>query len=311
MVDAETVGAVVGRFQIDELHEGHRALLDFVTAKHKRVVVLVGVRSINPDNKHPLSFEVRRNMIQKAYPDVLVLPIQDQKSDRTWSTKVDSLLSISVGLYPVQFYAGRDGFAESYHGNHDVKVMNLIPEDTATERRTEIKHSATELDSPSFRAGVIHGVMNRYPTVEATVDMAIFNSDSEIVLGRKDGETEWRLPGGFVNGPERLEIAATREAQEETGLSVDATGWEYAGNFDVDDWRVRGTDDHFIRTVLFISWGSHFGVLKPGDDLAEVEWVSLDALASRGRRPIVKGHHALIDRVLDKWNSKPRDGEVG
>ena len=325
-MDTKTVGAVVGRFQIDDLHDGHRTLLDHVIARHKRVVVLVGVRPANPDSRNPLSFEVRRNMIQKAYPTVLILPIQDEKHDEFWSENVDKMLRIAVGNYPVIFYTGRDGFGPHYHGRHEVKeIANLevvVPDldkgFSATDRRESIRYSATELDSPDFRAGIIHGVMNRFPVIETTVDVAILRDGDdgiEIVLGRKRGQNQWRLPGGFSEVrdgmAERLEVTCSREASEEANLSIDQSAWEYAGNFDVPDWRVRDADDHFIRTFLFVSHGAHFGALKGGDDLPEVEWVPIKTVA-RNWMPshkIVDGHLPLLNRVLDILKNKPTETE--
>lgn len=307
MQNLDEVGAVIGRFQIDSLHEGHRALLDFVTTKHKRVVVLVGVRPINPDSKNPLSFEVRKNMIQELYPGVLILPIEDCKHDEVWSHNVDKLLRIAIGEYPVHFYTGRDGFKKHYHGRHIVEEVRLTPEESATDRRNEIRTAMADLSSSDFRAGIIHGVLNRYPTVETTVDMAIINNGRngvEICLGKKEGESEWRLPGGFVDGPERLEVSATRETAEETGLSIDPSAWTYVACDVVDDWRVHGTPDHFIRTFLFVAHDAHFGALSPGDDLADVKWCELKYI-ERGDTPIVQEHRRLIAMIIDAHNSTP------
>jgi len=300
-MENESVGAIIGRFQIDELHRGHRALIDYVRERHKRVVILVGVRPVNPDSRHPLSFEVRRNMLQKTYPDVLILPIRDYKEDEAWSRNVDSLLQIAVGEWPVTFYSGRLGFVDHYHGRHSVEVVDLTPKESASERRREIQTSATELDSKEFRAGIIHGVMNRHPQIEPVVDAAIVDSQNQIVLGRKHGERKWRLPGGWVDHSDpTLEVTATREAAEETGLSIDPTGWVYGGNYMVDDWRVKDSPDHFMRTVLFVSFAAHHGALRPGDDLVEVKWVSLELLKNQSMLgDIAENHRVLIEKVIE------------
>lgn len=54
-----------------------------------------------------------------------------------------------------------------------------------------------------------------------TVDCVISLPDGRIVLiRRKNPPLGWALPGGFVDYGERLDVAAAREAKEETGLDV-------------------------------------------------------------------------------------------
>ena len=55
-----------------------------------------------------------------------------------------------------------------------------------------------------------------------TVDVVI-KAKSGVVLIRRKNEPyrgKWALPGGFVRYGERVELAAEREAEEETGLRV-------------------------------------------------------------------------------------------
>lgn len=57
---------------------------------------------------------------------------------------------------------------------------------------------------------------NPVPTVDIIIEI-----DSKIVLiKRKNPPYGWALPGGFVDYGESYEMAAVREAEEETGLIV-------------------------------------------------------------------------------------------
>ena len=53
-----------------------------------------------------------------------------------------------------------------------------------------------------------------------TVDIIIEVDKSIVLIRRKNPPHGWALPGGFVDYGESYETAATREAEEETGLAV-------------------------------------------------------------------------------------------
>jgi nicotinamide mononucleotide adenylyltransferase len=64
------LSVVIGRFQIDELHEGHLALLAHAAQQEGRMLVLVG-RSMagQPTTKYPLQFEAVANMIEESFEE--------------------------------------------------------------------------------------------------------------------------------------------------------------------------------------------------------------------------------------------------
>jgi 8-oxo-dGTP diphosphatase len=84
-----------------------------------------------------------------------------------------------------------------------------------------------------------------------------------VLVRRKFPPIGWALPGGFVEEGERLEVAAAREAKEETGLAVDL----HEQFFTYSDPK-RDSRRHTIATVFI---GAARGEPVGGDDAAEAK----------------------------------------
>ncbi|HEU4718085.1 MAG TPA: NUDIX domain-containing protein [Bacteroidia bacterium] len=127
----------------------------------------------------------------------------------------------------------------------------------------------------------------RYPTVFATVDVAILK-DGKLLLGRKPHQDKFRFIGGFSDPAfdNSYEDAAIREAKEETQLTVRSV--RYLGSARVDDPRYRGTPDCII-THLFVTeeWE---GNPQASDDIAELRWFDVSSLSEND---FVKEHDVL------------------
>ena len=62
---------------------------------------------------------------------------------------------------------------------------------------------------------------NPVPTVDALIHIP---GRGVVLVERQNEPYGWALPGGFVDYGEPAELAAIREAKEETGLTVELTG---------------------------------------------------------------------------------------
>jgi bifunctional NMN adenylyltransferase/nudix hydrolase len=287
------VGVIVGRFQVHELHDGHKELIDHVCSQHSKVIMFLGLSHVPVSINNPLDFESRRQMIAADYPDINILYIKDMPSDEAWSNRLDGMIADVVAPgQSVVLYGARDSFIERYHGRFDTRELVSDSETyySGTEVRRTIARSSAR-SSADFRAGVIFASANRHPIAYCTVDVAIIDGPSHrILLIRKHNERLFRFPGGFSEPTNpSLEADVRREAYEETG--VDITDPEYVGSLVVDDWRYRHERDK-IKTTL---WKAYFRSGRPAPqdtgEIAEVRWFNLEDLKDTD---IVPTHRPLL-----------------
>jgi ADP-ribose pyrophosphatase YjhB (NUDIX family) len=125
------------------------------------------------------------------------------------------------------------------------------------------------------------------------VGAVVFDSSGRLLLIRRanePGRGRWSVPGGRVEPGETDHDAVIREVAEETGLTVEITGWlgavqrraPEAAVFDIHDYRCRATGE----------------TLRAGDDADDARWCDTETLASL---PVVTG---LIEALTD-WGCLP------
>jgi bifunctional NMN adenylyltransferase/nudix hydrolase len=267
------IGVIVARFQVHKLHEGQISLIDKVIENHKKVVIFLGVPVIGNTKSNPLDYASREAMIKQSYPNVIVLPLKDQRSNEKWSRELDNQIQVPFGersSLSAVLYGSRDSFIPYYSGKY--AVVELI---------TDILYSGTEvrkqvskeiLASEDFRAGVIHATYAARPVTYPTVDITVYNDKGQILLAKKPNEDFYRFIGGFVDRTDLTwEEAAKREFKEETGGNAEIDDIKYVCSGAVTDWRYGKTESG-IMTTLFIGkflWGR----IEPSDDIASLHWV--------------------------------------
>lgn len=295
--DAFDVGVIVGRFQVPELHQAHRDLIQHVCDQHGKVVIFLGVSPLWATQANPLDFEARKQMLLAEFPEVVVAYINDMHDDKQWSKRLDDQIRNHVA--PAQtavLYGGRDSFIDRYHGKFATRELesDVYIRMSGTDIRRAVATSSVR-NSPEFRAGVIWAALNRFPTAFPTVDIAVFSHDgTKILLGRKADEDRYRLIGGFADpASESFEDDARREVREEAGIEIEDI--RYVGSYKIDDWRYRGEVDQ-IKTLLFTA--SHKrGTPAPDDDIAEVRWFDTDELAKNFKTIVMPLHQPLIEQL--------------
>lgn len=111
---------------------------------------------------------------------------------------------------------------------------------------------------------------------------AFVHHDGQVVAGLHRDLDLWVLPGGGLEPGERPADCAVREVWEETGLEVAITGVRgvFGGTPDHRVVYPNGDVCDYVVTVYDTRWVG--GTLAPAtEELAAVEWVTLDELARR------------------------------
>lgn len=301
MQNTKPTGVIIARFQTPSLHEGHLELIRQVKQKHNRVLIILGVSPVRGSRKNPLDYYTRERMIKQQFPEIVVLPLSDQKSDRVWSQKLDELLHTNFPHETFLLYGSRNSFMDTYSGKYTTEALPPVKDYNATALREAVSDKV--FDTEEFRAGIIYNTYNLFPSVYATVDIALFrNNRKEILLGRKPAETTWRLPGGFSDPTDdNFEMAAARELKEECG-DVETSHMEYVTSLRVNDWRYRDEVNKIITTLFCTDLV--YGEPSAGDDLAEVRWVLLaDIPALTAKGEINDTHIPLLAKLTEKYSN--------
>ncbi len=290
------VGVIVGRFQVHQLHEAHRSLIQSVTKLHPQTFIVLGASPVRVSQRNPLDIEARRQLFREQFPDITVLYLKDEPSDEAWSAALDRLLDdVLTPAQSATLYGGRDSFIARYSGAYKTEVLEPEVYASGTELRRTIRGKVRGTED--FRAGVIWASANGYPKVFPTVDVAVRGQivgpsdgtalEHKWLLVKKPNETLWRFPGGFVQPNDlNYEAAARREVAEETGVSID--GLTYVGSHRVDDWRYRDEDDKIV-TILYLATYV-YGPVRPADDVSHAKW-----FATIEADNLVPEHRPLLD----------------
>lgn len=272
--DEFDVGVIIARFQVDELHEAHKKLIEIVSKNHNKIIIFLGVARVQNTKNNPLDFATRKAMIQEHIPHAVILPQLDNRSDRVWSNNIDSKISMTFGDSNALLYGSRDSFIPHYLGRHtttELSAKSISISGTAIRNRV----AQEILNSKDFRAGIIYATHAQRPITYSTVDIVCYNAEGEILLARKPDEDVYRFIGGFVDRTDASdEDAVLREFGEETGGKAEIGTLKYVTSMQIDDWRYKKEKDG-IMTRLFIG-KLKGGDTRPTDDIAELIWIKME-----------------------------------
>jgi len=115
------IGVIVGRFQVPELHAGHKAIIREVARKSDKVAIVIGNNPLPTSANNPLPVESRMNMVKEYLESInyygdTITSLDDHPDDSVWSQNLDDKILDSMFIHDEQvtLYHSRDSFAQYY-----------------------------------------------------------------------------------------------------------------------------------------------------------------------------------------------------
>ncbi|MDR3212952.1 MAG: bifunctional nicotinamide-nucleotide adenylyltransferase/Nudix hydroxylase [Azoarcus sp.] len=329
---------LIGRFQ--PFHNGHAALLRAALAQAGRAIVVPGSAFRARNARNPFTWEERTAMIRASLDEadarrVAFVPVRDYYDDRRWAAAVKA--GVRAALEKPDIDAPRIALV-GFHKDASSDYLSLFPDWSfvALDRQgafdaTEVRQlyfGATSAQAslqdfvppavarylkswaalPAFAAmrdehQAIAAYKKKWGTGPFVTLDAVVTAAEHLLLVRRGsapGKDLWALPGGFLEGRERLRDGAVRELKEETGLDVsDAAGLaalREVAVFDHPDRSQRGriiTHAHWFDLPL-----ATLPAVAGADDAAEARWFPLAALPAM-EAELFEDHFSIITRFLN------------
>lgn len=296
--DVFDTGIIVARFQVAELHEGQKDLINTVIERCDNVIIFLGLSPIPHSKNNPLDFGSRKAMIKSVFPNIEIAYIKDNKYDDEWSGFLDAQIADQVPRsHRVGLFGSRDSFINHYDGRHKCIELEADRIISGTEQRENISRKI--INSKEFRSGQIFAAYGQFPTSYQTVDMIVYDEEKQrVLLGKKKTDKKHRFFGGFVDpSDDSLEEAALRELHEEAGVNLNTGPPRYLNSFRINDWRYRSEVDKIMTSVYQLDY--LWGTPTPGDDIAEVQWFNINDVKAN----LVEEHHRIWESI-ELVNSK-------
>jgi len=332
------LAVVIGRFQ--PFHRGHSALLEHALSIAPRALLVVGSAGGPRLAKNPFSAEeriesIRESLTAEQRAQVSFAPVRDYYDEPRWAGAVKrAAAELSSG--PIALVG--------FHKDDSSSYLNSFPEwqEHALPRQAPI--DGTALRHLYFDAGAeLHPeLVSAVPPAIArflaafrrtseferlreelasldetrkkygsgpfvTVDAVVTQGEKVLLVqrGRAPGKGLWALPGGFLDGSERLLTGALRELREETQL--DCTDAELRACFRsvaVFDHPQRSQRGRTITHAHYFSLPA--GIAAPrrvagADDAQAADWVPIAKIPAMTSE-LFEDHYQIIDHFLKVSN---------
>jgi bifunctional NMN adenylyltransferase/nudix hydrolase len=327
------LAVVIGRFQ--PFHYGHLALLEHALGLAPRALLILGSARGPRMVKNPFSFEERSaTILASLSPEqrarVSCAGVRDYYDEPRWAAAVKAAVARETSG-SVALIGFRKDDSSSYLSLfpqwREVSLPRQAPIDGTALRRSYFASSGDALPSELVRAvppAVAEFLLEFRKSPEfaalreelvalddnalrwgtgpfVTVDAVVTRGEQLLLIrrGRPPGKGQWALPGGFLEGSERLLTGAIRELREETQLTCSDEELRRAlrsvAVFDHPQRSQRG------RTITHAHYfdrppGVHSDV-SGADDAEAAHWVPVAGLSERTQE-LFEDHFQIIDHFL-------------
>lgn len=333
--DSTDVALVIGRFQ--PFHLGHVALVQHALEVGRRALLVVGSAGAPRSVKNPFTAEERIAMIRNSFsPEqqqrLSFVTVRDYYDEPRWANAVSAAVAAqSAG--PVALVGFRKDDSSAYLSLfpqwREHALPRQAPIDGTALRRLYLSGDANGLAAElvgavppavadflaAFRRGPeMARLQEEFAALErdrarygsgpfVTVDAVVTRGERILLVqrGRAPGKGLWALPGGFLEGSERLLTAAIRELQEETLVACSEAELRAAFRgvavFDHPQRSQRGrTITHAHHFALPASVGAPPRV-EGADDAQAARWFEISEIASMLSQ-LFDDHFQVIDHFL-------------
>ena len=329
------LAVLIGRFQ--PFHLGHLALLEHALRVAPRAVLVVGSAGSPRLVKNPFTAEeriatIRESLTPEQQAKVSFIPVRDFYDEPRWARAVKAAVAREcqgkvtlVGFRKDDSSSYLSAFPEwrelQLPRQADIDATSLRKLYFASDDKTlppELLRAVTApvarfltafRASPDFErlraelAALDEGRKKYGSGPFVTVD-AVVTVGTRLLLvqrGRAPGKDLWALPGGFLDGGERLADAAIRELREETQLSCsDAELRAALRDVAVFDHPGRSQRGRTITHAHYFALPADTSALPRvtgADDAQAARWVELSELPDMLSQ-LFDDHFQIIDHFL-------------
>ncbi|ROR40201.1 adenylyltransferase/cytidyltransferase family protein [Caminibacter pacificus] len=122
-------GVIIGRFQ--PFHKGHEYVVRSIIKKGYKPIIMIGSPNVK-NEKNPLSFEKRKELIEMIFDDVIIEPLEDNENWDIWYEDILRIIKKHTDeLEKITFFIhiksnDKDTFifkGKEYKGVHYVKIF--------------------------------------------------------------------------------------------------------------------------------------------------------------------------------------------
>lgn len=145
----------VGRF--NPIHVGHVSIIEKMLELYSpdNTLVIIGSSNTPQSLRHFFSYEERRSLIKKIFPDIRLVGLPDYADDKTWLYALNDILKLAnIDVNNTIFFGGSNEDIRFFNdAGYNVEIVNRFEGPNARISATEVR-DALMLGKPLL--GLVH-----------------------------------------------------------------------------------------------------------------------------------------------------------